>query len=184
MLSLPPSFWDHLSDRLELAVYDTNQEWRDAMKIRITEPVFFEGKNRQPGEEMDVERGPYRKILTPNIYGYELEPQFVELPTEIKATPVADPITPPLVPTSVVAPANKSASVSKISLLAQRVAKFHDTAIKEADATNLLLDTGEPMVAQAFSNAQGSIKGVQQDVQAVLDVLKDLPGSNGPLGGA
>ena len=154
------------------------------MKIRITEPVFFEGKNRQPGEEMDVERGPYRKVLTPNIYGYELEPQFVELPTEIKATPVADINAQQVAANPVLTNAPKPASVSKISLLAQRVAKFHDTAIKEADATNLLLDTGEPMVAQAFSNAQGSIKGVQQDVQAVLDVLKDLPGSNGPLGGA
>jgi hypothetical protein len=94
MLSLPPSFFDHLADRLELAVYDTNQEWRDAMKIRITEPVFFEGKNRQVGEEMDVERGPYRKVLTPNVYGYELEPQFVELPIEIKASPVTDMLTP------------------------------------------------------------------------------------------
>jgi hypothetical protein len=181
MLSLPPSFWDHLADRLELAVYDTIQEWREAVKIKINEPVFFEGQNRQVGEILDVERGPYRKVAPasyPSQYGYDLVPQFEELATEIKASPVTD--TPPPIPPTPAA-VTKPASVSKISLLAQRVARFHDTAIKEADATNTLLDTGEPMMAQAFTNAQSSIKGVQQDIQSVLDVLKDLPGSNGPL---
>ncbi len=33
-MGFPPSFFDHFQDRLELAVYDTNQEYRMGLKLQ------------------------------------------------------------------------------------------------------------------------------------------------------
>lgn len=48
------------------------------MKFRITEPVFFYGKQRSVGEEMEAPVGPYRQVVMPG--GLKNIPQFVELP--------------------------------------------------------------------------------------------------------
>jgi hypothetical protein len=45
-MSLPPSFFDHLEDRLNLAVYDTNQEYRrvsvESLIQSLDDPPAFE----------------------------------------------------------------------------------------------------------------------------------------------
>lgn len=90
MVSFPPSFFDHLEDRLNVALYDTKQELHTRrlialldeltpMKFRITEPVFFFGKQRSVGEEMEGPVGPYRQVVMPG--GLKNIPQFVELPS-------------------------------------------------------------------------------------------------------
>jgi hypothetical protein len=50
-LSFPPSFWDHLEDRLNLAVYDTNQEYRMSVESLIQsldDPPPFEAPAPEP----------------------------------------------------------------------------------------------------------------------------------------
>lgn len=55
------------------------------MKIRITEPVFFFGKQRSVGEIMEAPVGPFRQVVVPG--GLKNIPQFVELPRAVPSAP-------------------------------------------------------------------------------------------------
>lgn len=91
MLSFSPSFFDHLSDRLQLAVYDTKQELRQrrltkllrelesvVKKRRLTEAAFVNGAMREPGYVFDNDgsAGPHRRSDS-NTFAYH--PQFEDI---------------------------------------------------------------------------------------------------------
>jgi hypothetical protein len=72
---LPPSFFDHLADRLEIARYDINQEW--LMKRRLVEPALIDGVMRPAGYEWeDNTAGPHRRNSSD---GFAYHPQFMEV---------------------------------------------------------------------------------------------------------
>lgn len=58
------------------------------MKIRITEPVFFNGEQRKIGDVLDVQVGPFRTEVVPG--GLRRIPQFVEMAEEIKQNAAAE----------------------------------------------------------------------------------------------
>ena len=180
---------DWIAARLLPDIYDINQRvkydrvtrrltnlYDEIMKFRITEDTFFNGQHRKVGDVLDFPVGPYRNVLEGGN-GLQRIPQFEELAVMTETVPpTATPVPPAPGPVSA-----KPASVSKISTLAERVKKFHQDAIKGADEVNAMLDAGEPMVANAFDTTVTSINTAKADVQALLDVFKDLPGGNGPL---
>jgi hypothetical protein len=80
----PPSFWDHLSDRIEVARYDTNQEW--LMKRRLTEPALINGHMQPIGYEFeDNTAGPHRRT---DEHSFAYHPQFEEVGEAIIPFPV------------------------------------------------------------------------------------------------
>lgn len=79
-----PSFWDHLSDRLEIARYDTHQEW--LMKRRLIEPALVNGQMRPIGYEWeDDTAGPHRRT---DGHSFKYHPQFEEVGETIIPFPV------------------------------------------------------------------------------------------------
>jgi len=70
------------------------------MKFSITEPVFFLGKDRKPGEVLDNPTGPYK--YQPGT-GKRIA-QFVELPSENKPVVQPPPIPTPLPAVSLIEP--------------------------------------------------------------------------------
>jgi hypothetical protein len=155
----------------------------ELMKFRITEDVFFQQKERKAGEVMEAPLGPYKFMATggglkrvPQFEVIEMaeEPQKIPTMAGVTVTPITVTPLPPVQPMPTVAPD----TTDKASLFAQRLAKFHQHISDKIDAGNALLDGGEPLADKALTSATQKIQSGIDQVQEVLNVLKQLPGSN------
>lgn len=168
----------------------------ELMRIRITEELFFFGKERHPGDVMDVEVGPYRTEVMPG--GLRRIPQFVEMPEDTQEPdhpPVTEPtpVVPPkatfadatasiLNPTPVVAVAPKANPLAaRVRALTARRAKFQDDAAA-------ILGQGESMMTEIEATGpqilQRSVDASHDELTAIKDLgssLNEMAASNGPL---
>lgn len=188
-----------------------HRELNAQMKIRITEPVFFLGSNRQVGDVIDAPVGPYRTQVIAG--GLTRIAQFVEMAEEIKQTiqdaagsaaKVAEPAAIPVVaqgnapapfgealavvlkPTAPPAPsAAKAGSLAaRVRALTTRRAKFHDLAAA-------ILAQGEDRMTKIEASGpdvlQRSVNQAQDELTAILDLddaMKAAALLNGPLSGS
>src|SRR5581483_8518979 len=142
-----------------------------AMRFRITEPTFFWGKHRQPGEIMEAPTGPYRNFATGG--GLQRIPQFIEMPDENaqaiqhiaanNAQPIvqqatqqstAAPLAVPQVTIKAAPKANPLAA--RIRALTTRRAKFQDEAasiLDPAETAMTQIESDGPMILKKVSNA-------------------------------
>jgi hypothetical protein len=162
MFSPQSSFFDGLSDRLELAVFDTNQELR--MKRRLTEPAFIDGQMRQAGYEFDDRSaGPHRRN---DDSPFAYHPQFVELEGLKPVNPVVERLK---------AKALQARGIA--GGLVKSVESELDLMIAEKDAVEKKLAEAVAPHHEIFAGVRGEIDGVK----AAIDLL-----SNGgpPLSGS
>lgn len=175
--------------RLTLLLREINR----AMRIKITEPVFFFGEMRRVGEEMDVQVGPYR--LEPVKGGLTRIPQFVEMPEEIKqviqeaaAAPIAaQPMPPPvgsfaeatkavLKPAPLPKPVSLTASL--LTSLAGRRRKLEESIVTEAQAYAKELIEIETSVPSTFAKAKSSLSDRKASLSEIDTSLMDFAGAN------
>jgi hypothetical protein len=164
----------------------------EPMRFRITEPVFFWGKQRQVGEVMDAPAGPYRNTVVGG-QGLVRVPQFEEIPvTEETAAPapiVQTPTPPP--PASfaeataaVIKPVAKpSAPVNKtivlLSNLTTRRLKLEEMIVTEATDYSQELAAMETSAPKIFTKAKTSLADRQAALNDLSDSLKDFASANG-----
>ena len=161
------------------------------MKFKITSPVFFWGKERQPGEIMDAPVGPYRNTVVGG-QGLVRVPQFEEI--SVTDTTTAAPTAPATTPATAtfaqataavlnpapVAPKAKPAPLAaRVRALTARKAKFQDLAAG-------LLTAGETAMATIENDGPGILtranQSTQDEVTAILDLddaMKQFAESNG-----
>lgn len=174
------------------------------MNIRITEPVFFFGKLRQPGDILEnVSDGPYRTQVIAG--GLSRTPQFVEMAEEIKnaaevvppssaavpaqAKVASEPLPPaPVVPPPVVlTPVTKvttpvSRTGAMLTALAMRRMRLEQTIQSQAQAYAAKLTELEQAVPATFTKGLESLDDRLANLNDLDASLKDLAGSNDPLG--
>ncbi len=211
-----------IAARLMPEVYDINQRLKyerntrrlealyhelAPMKFRITQPVFFWGKERQVGEIMEAPVGPYKNTLVGG-QGLVRVPQFEEIPvTEETQTVISNqaanpaPITiatsavnTPLpasfaeATAAIVKPANKPATQAKttaslLSQLATRRNKLHDTIKADIDTYAKRLADMETNAPAVFVKANTMLDDEQSGFKDLEDSLQEFAGANGaPLG--
>jgi hypothetical protein len=170
------------------------------MKITITEPTFFLGENRKPGDVIDVEVGPFRTQVIPG--GLTRIKQFVEMPEEIKqvlqdavggavvaAAPPEEIAPAPAAGTfaeataavlkPVVPPAPVSRTAAMLSALAGRRRKLEEAISTEAIAYAKELSEAEAAIPAAFTQAKESLADRRASLGEIVDSAKELAGSNG-----
>ena len=161
---------------LAQAVYDLGSP----MKFEITEPVFFLGKDRKPGDILDNPTGPYK--YQPGT-GKRIA-QFVELPSENKpvaVAPVPPPIPTPLPSVSpitaapvVAKPIEKSMSITGLQSGAFK-AMLADMRKEIADAQNQGVADVKATVVEARTEITTAVAGVKEKVRAeVADALQEF----------
>lgn len=151
-------------------------------KIRITEPVFFLGEQRQPGDIMHAEVGPVRTERVPG--GLSRIPQFVEMPEEIKQTIEQAAASAMPAVTVNAAPAPKIAP--KANPLAARIRGLTTRRAKFQDYAASLLDEGEKAMGDIETNGpailERSVQASQDELTAISDLgdsLKEMDRANG-----
>lgn len=121
------------------------------MRFRITQPVFFLHQDRIVGEIMEAEVGPYRNEA--GAGGLKRIPLFVEV----------------------------SVKMSKLSELAQRIAKTHKSIEDRADRLGKRMDAFEPIADQVFDKHEAALDQAEAGFKELEDSIRDLAGANGPL---
>lgn len=172
----------------------------DAMRIRITEPVFFQGSQRRVGEQLDVTVGPYRTQIIPG--GLSRIPQFVEMPEEIKqviqeavkqtvapgdvgsVAAVLPSVTLPQQATNALAPAQAPQTAAqmvapakvapKANPLAARVRALTTRRAKFQDYAASVLGAGETAMTQIEANGPAILERSVQASQDELTAITDL----------
>lgn len=195
---------------IALRLTQLHRELNAQMDIKITEPVFFLGSDRRPGDVLhNVESGPFRTQVIPG--GLQRIPQFVEMAEEIQQQAAAAPAVSPTSatlpkpePVAAVKPAPGSfaeanAAVLKpapakpinrtaalLSGLASRRRKLEQSIVDQAEDYASQLSAIEQEVPQVFAKASASLEDRKANLDELSDSLKDLAGSNGgdPLSGS
>lgn len=121
------------------------------MRFRITEPTFFLHKDRIIGEVMEADVGPYRNEA--GAGGLKRIPQFAETTTKM----------------------------SKLSELAQRIAKTHKAIDERADQLAKRMDGFEPVADGVFAKHNAMLDEAESGFKELEDSIRDLAGANGPL---
>jgi hypothetical protein len=157
-----PSFYDHLEDRLNLAVYDTNQEHR-AMKRRLLEAAFINGEMREPGYIFeDNSEGPHRRN---DSHSFAYHAQFEEIKDEIRL-------------------AKSMSIIDRIKAKALQARSIAPDAIRafEADLDALIAEGPKLKAAkdEAVNEHKQAFAGVYSEVDGLKSAIDIL--SNGPLG--
>jgi hypothetical protein len=171
---LTPTFHSLLETDLIWATHDTNQELQACrraahlMKIRITEPVFFQGLDRKIGEELDVQDGPWRKVppaTFPSAYGYDLVAQFEEIKEARRQS--------------------MSSVIDRIKAKALQARDIVPTAIKEFEADLDSIISGGPMLATKRAEAVGphqeATKGLLKEIDGLKGAMDILSNGGDPL---
>ncbi len=164
----------------------------DAMRFRITEPVFFWGKERHAGEIMEAPVGPYRNFPTGG--GLQRIPLFVEMPEEIKQTIEQAAGTPTVAPAATAVVESKPAPIKvapKANPLAARIRALTTRRAKFQDEASAILAQGETVMTQIEANGPDILKRAHQasfdELTAITDLgssLKEMDATNrGPLEG-
>jgi hypothetical protein len=196
-----------------LRLTQLHRELNAQMDIKITEPVFFLGSDRKPGDVLrNVQVGPFRTQVIPG--GLQRIPQFVEMAEQIvqaaqnaQPAPQTQPTAavlpkPELAPqaeAAVVAPAKPIATALKsssaptpinrttalLSGLASRRRKLEESIVDQANSYSEQLTAIEQAAPKVFAKATASLEDRQASLDELSDSLKDLAGANGgdPLGG-
>lgn len=168
--------FDHLESTLAIGLYVEKRKLErrrltglldelTPMKFRITEPVFFLGRLRQPGEEMEAPVGPYRQVVVPG--GLKNIPQFVEMPRTV-ATGI------------------KMSVIDRIkakALMARDIAPKAIAAF-EADLDSLIaegpkLETDRSAAVSMHKEAFAGIRGEFDGLKSAINILSN--GSPDPL---
>jgi hypothetical protein len=159
---------DWMAARLLPEIYDINQRDKydrvtrrltnlyrelEPMKFRITEPTFFLHQNRIVGEVMEAPDGPYRTEATGG--GLKRIPQFQQITEETK--------------------------LSKLSELAQRIAKTHKSIEEKADKLSQRMDSLVPLADSTFDKHNAMLDQCESGFKELEDSIRDLAGANGPL---
>jgi hypothetical protein len=195
---------------LSRALLDLSNEVKagSTMRIRITEPVFFQGRDRKEGDVLEhIEVGPFRTQVIPG--GLQRIPQFVEMPEEIKqvlqaaaqpavevpvpavvvppplppplpqAAPPAPPPPPPAPVPAASRPAKPNPLAARVRALTARRAKFQDFAAS-------LLDTGEHHMTEIENKAPEiltkAVNNAKDEIDAIVDLddaMKQFAAGNG-----
>ena len=148
------------------------------MKFEITEPVYFDGKDRKPGEILEYPVGPYR--YQPGT-GKRIA-QFVELPSENKPVAVPPPIPTPLPSVSPITPgpiAAKPIEKPSMSITGLQSGAFKamlaDMRKEIADAQNQGVADVKATVVEARTEITTAVAGVKEKVRAeVADALQEF----------
>lgn len=134
------------------------------MKIQITEPVFFLGQDRQPGDVLEAEVGPYR--YEPGAGGLKRTAQFVRLPEPVKVE--TNQMTDPL-PTVNLNPAKEPATSGITG------AGHATLTLKEilADGKSAIAGAHQHVMEQAgkLKKAAGALQGLGDDIGSEADDL-------------
>jgi hypothetical protein len=151
---------------------------RELMRIRITEPTFFLGKDRHVDEILeDVRTGPHRSEMVPG--GLKLIPQFVEMPEEIKqiihdaanetaspaiaAMPDIAPVQAPALPTNSHAPGTFAEATAAVLKPAPKpIASINPTAALLSGLAKRRRKIEESIVseAEAYGKALGDLETI------------------------
>lgn len=161
--------------------------------IRITEPVYFLGEQRKPGDVLHAEMGPYRTETIPG--GLKRIAQFVEMPEEIKQVIEQATQAAPLMDTGTAANAMPAVSVNaapaakvapKANPLAARIRGLTTRRAKFQDYAAKLLDDGEKAMGDIETHGplilERSVQASQDELTAISDLgdsLKEMDRANG-----
>lgn len=162
--------------------------------IRITEPVYFLGEQRKPGDVLHAEMGPYRTETIPG--GLKRIAQFVDMPEEIKqvieqaaanAMPMQTGGTAAnAMPAVSVNPAPAAKVAPKANPLAARIRGLTTRRAKFQDYAASLLDEGEQAMGDIETNGpailERSVQASQDELTAISDLgdsLKEMDRANG-----
>lgn len=186
--------WD--ADIVTRRLRSLYRELTDPMRIKITEPAFWLGQERKPGDILDNQiTGPFR--IEAGAGGIKRIAQFVEMADEnqqqtAQAAPLVDTGTaasaiqtpaliPPAAPAKTAPKANPIAA--RIRALTGRQAKFDDYAAS-------LLDKGEAAMAKVETDGpailERSVEAAQDKLTAITDLADSLKemGNGAPSSGS
>jgi hypothetical protein len=162
-MSFPPSFFDGLADRLELAIFDTNQEWRAQECGKMIPDRCAKSRYcNQPGgcpykmsEEQPTTQAPQNNAPEP--------------PAAAPAVTTAPPPLPPLPTTKPVAK-----TVNKFTALAARLKSGHESMDNEADALGTELDAALSKFSAAIGRNRARLDTVGEGIKAIDDAANVL----------
>lgn len=175
-MSFAPSFFDQLSDRFQLAVYDTNQELRQRRLAKLLEEV----------EPMNIR---LRELMQAREEAGKSHPPHTGTNTVADTPPTPQPATFAQATATIIAPAKPATQAAtcaaKLSALAKDRIAFNKELSADVDAYAKRMTDVKTRKAAVFTKANAILDDEIAGLGSVDDSLTEFEGANSssPLSG-